>query len=117
MPEPRVVPGLTHMVDTGCGHLYVTLCTNGPKPFRVRAELGKAGTCTKGLLEALSECISLGIRGGVPVEEFAKALKGIRCPAPNLYPKEEEVLSCADGVGKALEVCLKEMSEKEGKVP
>ena len=117
MPEPKVMLGMSYMVITGCGHLYVILGMNGSKPLRVTAQLGKSGVCSRCHLEALSESISLGLSHGVPLSEYIPKLKGIRCPSPVMFPQEEEVLSCADGIGRALESFLKESGEKESKNP
>ena len=86
----------------GCGHIHVTVGHNGTKALKVLALLGKAGSCTHCMLEALSDSISLGLRYGVPVGEYIDRLRGIRCPAPTMWPEEERILSCADGIAKAL---------------
>ncbi len=79
---------------------------NGYLPIEVFASLGKAGTCTSCQLEALTRSITLGLKYGVPVEEFINELKDIQCPNKNLWPEDERTLSCADAIARALEEYL-----------
>lgn len=81
---------------------------NGCNPIEVFATLGKAGTCASCQLEALTRAITLGLKYGVPSEEYIEELKGIACPsrAPGL--KETHCLSCADGVARVLEEYIRE---------
>lgn len=101
--RPRVLPGRTIKVKTGCGSLYVTVSLNNEHPVEVFATLGKAGGCSNCQNEALTRAVTLGLKYGVPVEEVVKELRGIRCPNPNLWPEDERALSCADGIAKVLE--------------
>lgn len=101
--RPEQLRGTTTKVKTGCGNLYVTINVNGDKPYEVFARLGKAGGCSNTLNEALTRAITLGLKYGIPVEEYVEELKDIQCPCPNMWPKEERVLSCPDGVAKVLE--------------
>lgn len=101
--RPREVKSTTKQVKTGCGSLYVTVGFNSNEPIEVFATLGKAGGCSNCQNEALGRAISLGLKYGVPVKEYVEELKGLRCPNPNMWPKEEKCLSCADGIAKAME--------------
>ena len=87
---------------TGCGNLYVTVNSDG-KPLEVFATLGKNGGCTKCQNEALTRAISVGLRYGVPIQEYIDELKGIQCYNANMWPEEHRTLSCPDAVARALE--------------
>ena len=71
------------------------------------SRLGKSGGCIASHTEAISRLISLALRSGVEVEAILHQIKGIRCPSPSWY-NGGSVLSCADGIGLALEEYLKE---------
>ena len=101
--RPKTLVGKTVKIETGCGTLYVTLNKDGSSLFEVFATLGKAGGCARCQNEAVTRAITLGLRCGIPKEEFVKEFRGIRCPNPHLYPKAEEVLSCADAIAKVIE--------------
>lgn len=102
--RPKVTSGLSIKKVTGCGNLYVTVNDdgNGSGPLEVLARLGKSGGCTHCQNEGLTRAITLGLKYGVPVEEFVKELEGIQCPSPNMWPEEERTLSCPDAVACAL---------------
>lgn len=100
--RPETLEGTTLKVMTGCGNLYVTVGCNGDEPMEVFAHLGKAGGCSNCQNEALTRSISLGLKYGIPVKEFVEELRDIQCPIPNMWPREERTLSCADGIAKAL---------------
>ena len=102
-PRPKVIKGETVKVSTGCGNLYVTLNSDDDGVFEVFAALGKAGSCAKCVMEGISRVVTLAIRCGVPVDEIVKQLKGLQCPIPNMFPKEDRVLSCPDAIAKVLE--------------
>lgn len=101
--RPKVLEGRTIKVKTGCGSLYVTVNTNEGHPIELFARLGKAGGCSNSQNEALTRAISLGLRHGVPIEEYVKELKGLQCPNPLMYPEEDKALSCPDGIARVLE--------------
>ena len=102
-PRPKVLQGgSSFKLKTGCGNLYVVINQEHGDPFEVFAFLGKAGSCVIAQTEALTRSISLGLRYGVPVEDYIDQLQNIRCPEPYMWPEEERVLSCADGIAKAL---------------
>ena len=107
--RPKSLESITVEVNTGCGHLYVTIGHDSEgTPIEIIATLGKAGGCSYCLGEALSRAISLGLRYGIPVGDYVKQLAGLQCPSPNMWPREERVLSCADGIAKVLNEYKKE---------
>ena len=102
LERPVEVGSKTVMVETGCGHLYITVGYNGGHPIEVFATLGKAGGCSNCQNEALTRSITLGLKYGIPVKEYVEELEGIQCPNPNMWPKGGRTLSCADGIAKVL---------------
>ena len=103
-PRGRVTYGTTREMRTGCGDLYVTINEDKEgNPFEVFAQLGKSGGCAASQTEAIGRLVSLGLRSGIPWELIVKQLKGISCDRPWGFGKNK-VLSCADAVGKAIEL-------------
>ena len=100
--RPKVLSGISSRIKVGCGSLYVTIGSNNGSPMEVIATLGKAGGCAQAQNEALGRAISIGLQWGVPVEEYISTLREIRCPSPNMFPKDEQCLSCPDGFSIAL---------------
>jgi ribonucleoside-diphosphate reductase alpha chain len=45
--RPKSVSGITERIETGCGHLYVTVNFIDNKVVEVFAGLGKCGGCSK----------------------------------------------------------------------
>lgn len=104
--RPKVITGVTGRVDTGCGALYVTINSDRFGPFEMFANLGKGGGCAAAQIEALARQASLAMRSGVDPWQIVKQMKGIRCPNPKSAPlgmAEQSVLSCPDGMARALE--------------
>ena len=101
--RPKFVQGETIKLTTGCGSLYVSVgYLDGRKPIEVFATMGKAGGCTTCQNEALTRSITLGLKYGIPLQEIIEELENLECPNKNMWPVEERVLSCADGIAKAL---------------
>jgi len=101
--RPKELKGKTVKVLTGCGNLYITLNKDGSSLFEVFATLGKAGGCANCQNEALTRAITLGLRCGIPKEEFIKELEGLQCPNPIMFPKKDRILSCPDAIAKVIE--------------
>ena len=100
--RPKVLGGLTIKAPTGCGNMYVQLNWKDGKPFEVFATLGRGGGCSMSLSEALTRSMTSGLRFSTPVTEYIDQLRGIRCPSPHPFPKEEESWSCPDALAKVL---------------
>ena len=94
--------GVTEKVNTGCGHLYVTVNSDEQGICEVFSMLGKAGGCASAQLEATCRMISLALRSGIDVDSVVKQLKGIRCPSI-AWESGKSTLSCADAIAGVLE--------------
>lgn len=111
-PRPRVTRGTTREIRTGCGDLYVTINENGSRqPFEIFAQLGKSGGCAASQTEAIGRLASLALRSGIPWSLIIKQLKGISCDRPWGLGKNR-ILSCADAVGKAIEMYIEGKTER-----
>ncbi len=113
MPNrPEICKGSTRRIRTGCGNLYVTVNVDDEgNPYEVFTRVGKAGGCAASQSEAMGRLITLLFRAKVPIEILVKQLQGISCHQPFGHGGGK-VLSCADAVGKALQL----HSRKEVKV-
>jgi len=99
--RPSILNGQTYKISTGCGSLYVTVNIDDGVPFEVFAKLGKSGGCSASNTEALTRAISIGLRSGVPIEEYYDHLKGIQCINPTVS-QGEQIKSCADAIAYVL---------------
>lgn len=102
--RPSLLESTTQKFRTGCGGLFVTIGYVEKHPIEVFAILGKAGGCSSCQNEALGRAISIGLKYGVPIEDYIEELHDIRCPQPHMFPKEERCLSCADGISQGLKL-------------
>jgi ribonucleoside-diphosphate reductase alpha chain len=83
-PRPRKVNGVTYRVATPLGTAFITVNINGnEEPFEVFANVGKAGSDTASVSEAMGRLISLILRLPSPLtpterlREVVGQLKGI----------------------------------------
>lgn len=98
----KTTTGITEMVNTGCGHMYVTVNSDEQGICEVFSTLGKAGGCAIAQLEATCRLISLALRSGIEVASIVKQLRGIRCPSI-AWGDGKSILSCADAIASVLE--------------
>lgn len=111
-PRPSVTKGKTIRMETGCGHLYVTINEDENGLVELFATMGKAGGCAASQIEAISRLISLSLRADIDPDSIIKQLKGIRCPNPSPLLKEgKRNFSCADSIAKALEIYLEDRNQ------
>ncbi|MEA2096694.1 MAG: vitamin B12-dependent ribonucleotide reductase [Candidatus Cloacimonadota bacterium] len=103
--RPGITTGMTQKIETGCGHLYITINSDEKGACEIFTQMGKVGGCASAQLEAIARLTSLLLRSNVKVSSIARQLKGIRCPSP-MWNNGEIVTSCADSIAKALEVFL-----------
>lgn len=103
--RPKQTTSETHRVETGCGHLYVTVGRDNGNIIELFATLGKAGGCAHAQAEALTRTISLGLKHKVPVEEYIEQLENIKCPNQT-WDDKVQIMSCADAIAKVLKICV-----------
>ena len=78
--RPTSVAGVTDLVRTGHGNMYVNITFDEDgKPFEVFTTLGKAGGCDSANLEAVSRLVSLALRSGIDPDAITHHLQGITC--------------------------------------
>ena len=120
--RPQVTVGHTVRMNTGCGHLYVTVNeSQDGRPFELFNHMGKAGGCAASQNEAIGRLISYALRCGASLEPLIKQLKGISCHRP-AWGEDGKVSSCSDAIGKALEKYheareARELNETAGAAP
>lgn len=109
-PRPKILRGHTERISTGCGNMYVQLCSKDGELFEVFASLGKSGGCATCNTEALTRSITMGLRCGVDPNEYVRQLRHIACPRP-IVGGGQEVVSCPDGIAQAIESELVVLAE------
>jgi ribonucleoside-diphosphate reductase alpha chain len=107
-PRPHVLEGRTYRATTPLGTAYVAINRNGDdEPFEVFLNVGKAGSDTAGVAEAIGRLISLILRVPSPLsatrrlQQVARQLKGIGGGRPLGFGRER-VHSLPDGIAQAL---------------
>jgi ribonucleoside-diphosphate reductase alpha chain len=109
-PRPAVLTGTTYRKNTPLGAAYITVNSNGEgrqQPFEVFVNIGKAGSDTTALAEALGRLISLILRLPSPLNAFERVrdivgqLRGIGSGrAVGFGP--QRVMSLPDAVAQVL---------------
>ena len=105
IPRPKQVPGRTFKVDTAqCGEITITVNL----PWESFCRIGNPGGCQNVWAEAVARCISIGLRCGVPVEEYIEQLKDLKCPSPSVkgLPDDKLFISCPDSIARTLSKCI-----------
>ena len=107
-PRPRAVHGSTYEIATPLGKAYVTVNRNGSdQPFEVFCNVGKAGSDTAAVSEAIGRLISLALRLPSPLspterlQEIVDQLGGIGGGRPMGFGARR-VRSLPDGIAQAL---------------
>ena len=116
-PRPKSLAGITFQAQTPLGTAYVTINTNGhDQPFEIFLNVGKAGSDTAAVAEAIGRLISLTLRLPSPMEprerlaEIAEQLSGIGGGRPMGFG-HNRVLSLPDGIANVLDQYLRETEE------
>jgi len=100
--RPKILPSDTTKVVYGCGKLYITRTYDSAgEVFEVFVDMGHTGQCAIAQVEAITRCVSTGLRRGIPVQEYITQLRDIKCPNPTVYD-HVEIKSCADAIAKLL---------------
>jgi ribonucleoside-diphosphate reductase alpha chain len=107
-PRPRSLSGRTYRVETPLGTAYVVVNeTADAEPFEVFVSVGKAGSDTMAVAEAMGRLVSLVLRLPSPLsakrrlEEIIAQLAGIGGGRP-LGFGPQRVLSLPDGIARVL---------------
>lgn len=107
-PRPAVLEGRTYRLSTPLGAAYITVNQNGDgEPFEVFLNVGKAGSDTAAVAEAIGRLISLILRIPSPLsatrrlQQVVKQLKGIGGGRPLGFGRDR-VRSLPDGVAQVL---------------
>jgi len=107
-PRPHCLPGQTYRLATPLGTAYTTINANGDgEPFEVFLNVGKAGSDTAAVAEAIGRLISLLLRIPSPLsatrrlKQVVKQLKGIGGGRPLGFGRDR-VRSLPDGVAQVL---------------
>ncbi len=107
-PRPHRLEGKTYHLDTPLGTAYTTINANGDgEPFEVFLNVGKAGSDTAAVAEAIGRLISLVLRIPSPLsatrrlKQVVKQLKGIGGGRPLGFGRDR-VRSLPDGVAQVL---------------
>ena len=108
--RPETLKGVTRLMKTGCGNLYVTINKDKEgEPFEVFTNIGKAGGCAASQAEAIGRLISLALRSGIEPQEIVKQLKGISCHAP-VWSGNGKITSCSYAIAKTIESEIRQSS-------
>jgi ribonucleoside-diphosphate reductase alpha chain len=107
-PRPRALHGATYEIATPLGKAYVTVNRNGDdQPFEVFCNVGKAGSDTAAVSEAIGRLISFALRMPSPLtpterlEQVVQQLGGIGGGRPMGFGLQR-VRSLPDGIAQAL---------------
>ena len=119
--RPRTLPSSTTKLKTEHGNLYVTVSLDEEgEPFEVFGSIGKAGSFTSGVTEAVCRLVSLHLRRGTPVAEIVDQCQGIAEMQPFANQLSDGssvwVLGLADAITHVLKLHLKEQEERSGEV-
>jgi ribonucleoside-diphosphate reductase alpha chain len=115
-PRPRTLAGRTYRMETPLGTAFVVVNENGTgEPFEVFVSVGKAGSDTMAVAEAMGRLISLILRMPSPftptrrAEEIVSQLSGIGGARPRGFGAQR-VLSLPDGIARVLAEHLGQIS-------
>jgi ribonucleoside-diphosphate reductase alpha chain len=107
-PRPHLLEGVTYHQCTPLGTAYITINANGDnEPFEVFLNVGKAGSDTAAVAEAIGRLISLVLRIPSPhtatrrLKQVVRQLKGIGGGRPLGFGRDR-VRSLPDGVAQVL---------------
>jgi len=107
-PRPHYLKGMTYRQGTPLGTAYITINANGgDEPFEVFLNVGKAGSDTAAVAEAIGRLISLFLRVPSPLtatrrlKQVVLQLKGIGGGRPLGFGRDR-VRSLPDGVAQVL---------------
>ncbi len=104
--RPETLTGMTQVIQTGCGKIYITINEDDKgRAFEVFTSMGKSGGCAASQSEAVGRLVSLALRSNIDIRKIERQLKGISCHQ-HTEENGEEIRSCSDAIGKALETFI-----------
>ena len=105
--RPEILTGETRKISTPCGSIFVTVNLNRDRNGieETFIKLGKSGSCSSAMLEALGRIITLALRTGVSQEDIKKSLMGIQCGSCD----NTELYSCPHAVSICINPKMKEI--------
>ena len=106
--RPKALSGRTYLCQSGCCRLYVTVNLLEEKPIEVFIRTVGSGGCDANS-SALGRAISTGLQNGVPYGKFVKQFAKVNC-ITSIKNTSSEGHSCADVVGKCIELSAKNQS-------
>jgi ribonucleoside-diphosphate reductase alpha chain len=122
-PRPRTLVGRTYRVETPLGTAYVVVNESADgEPFEVFVSIGKAGSDTMAVAEAIGRLISLTLRMPSPLspkrrlEEIIAQLSGIGGGRP-LGFGPQRVLSLPDGIARVLAEHVGQVKAEPATIP
>ena len=122
-PRPRSLAGRTYRIETPLGTAFVVVNANGEgEPFEVFVSVGKAGSDTMAVAEAIGRLVSLILRMPSPLsptrrlEETIGQLAGIGGGRP-LGFGPQRVLSLPDGIARVLAEHIGQIKPEEAGAP
>lgn len=100
--RPDSLVGRTIRTLCGCGKIYVTINELDGEPFEVFVSVGKSGSCIATTVGALAISISHGLRAGISLEEYKKAMIGFKCQSPlsRIENQGQIAQSCIDAIAR-----------------
>ncbi|MBN2734530.1 MAG: adenosylcobalamin-dependent ribonucleoside-diphosphate reductase [Methanomicrobiaceae archaeon] len=100
--RPKELSGKTYLCQSGCCRLYVTVNLLNGNPWEVFIRTVGIGGCDANS-NALGRSISTGLQNGVPYQKFIRQFAKVNCVSA-IKNKNSEGLSCADVVGKCIDL-------------
>ncbi|MDD4126609.1 MAG: adenosylcobalamin-dependent ribonucleoside-diphosphate reductase, partial [Methanomicrobium sp.] len=100
--RPKELAGKTYLCQSGCCRLYVTVNLLNDIPWEVFIRTVGIGGCEANS-NALGRSISTGLQNGVPYQKFIRQFAKVNCVSA-IRNKKSEGLSCADVVGKCIDL-------------
>ncbi len=100
--RPKILHGFTEKLRTGRGFLYVTVNTDSNNnPIELFTNIGKAGSDTSALSEAMGRLISIGLQTGVPLKKIVMTLLNIKGGQP-VWDNGRLIQSVPDAIAKIM---------------
>ena len=107
LARPPSIPSMTYYHGTGSHSIRVTIGFIDGKPKEVFINTGadhEYAVCDRAWTEALARSVSLGLRYGVPIEEYISQLEGIHCMATSDPDLQRMIASPADYLAQILKI-------------